>query len=89
MKDEDVNEVQKQVINEIKESGAILVYINVDGNITLLTSGNITKLQSKTAERMLISVKPSIILSIRIWTEINFVKLEDAVNGFLSKIFKV
>ena len=89
MKDEDVNEVQKQVINEIKESGAILVYINVDGNITLLTSGNITKLQSKTAERMLISVKPSIILSIIIWMEINFVKLEDAVNGFLSKIFKV
>jgi hypothetical protein len=89
MKDKDANEVQKQVIDEIKESGAILVYINVDGNITLLTSGNITKLQSKTAERMLISVNPSIILSIIIWMEINFVKLEDTVYGFLRKIFKV
>jgi len=89
MKDKDENEVQRQVIDEIKESGAILVYVNTDGNVTLLTSGNITKLQSKTAERMLISVNPSVILRIVIWIEVNFVKLEDTVYGFFRKIFKV
>ena len=89
MKDKDRNEVQRQVIDEIKENGAILVYVNADGNVTLLTSGNITKLQSKTAERMLISVNPSIVLRIVIWMEVSFVKLEDVVSSFLRKIFNV
>jgi hypothetical protein len=91
MKDEDkeINEVQRQVIDEIKESGAILVYINTSGDITLLTSGKITKEQSKTAERMLITISPSLILKTVLWLEIAFVKLEDVVLSFFRKIFKV
>ena len=88
-KDKDINEVQKQVISDIKESGAILVYVNTSGNISLLTSGKITKPQSKTAERMLITINPSLILRTVLWLEIAFVKLEDAVSEFFRKIFKV
>ena len=88
-KDKDINEVQKQVISDIKESGAILVYVNTSGDITLLTSGKITKPQSKTAERMLITINPSLILRTVLWLEIAFVKLEDAVSEFFQKIFKV
>lgn len=88
-KDKDINEVQKQVISDIKESGAILVYVNTSGDITLLTSGKITKPQSKTAERMLITINPSLILRTVLWLEIAFVKLEDAVLEFFQKIFKV
>ena len=88
-KDKDINEVQKQVIDDIKESGAILVYVNTSGDITLLTSGKITKPQSKTAERMLITINPSFILRTVLWLEIAFVKLEDAVSEFFRKIFKV
>ena len=86
---EDINEVQKQVINDIKESGAVLVYVNTSGDITLLTSGKITKPQSKAAERMLITINPSLILRIVLWLEIAFVKFEDIVSEFLRKIFKV
>lgn len=88
-KDKDINEIQKQVISDIKESGAILVYVNASGDITLLTSGNITKPQSKTAERMLITLNPSIILRIILWLEITFVKIEDIVLEFVKKILKV
>ena len=88
-KDKDINEVQKQVIDDIKESGAILVYVNTSGDITLLTSGKITKPQSKTAERMLITINPSLILRTFLWLEIAFVKLEDTVSEFFRKIFKV
>lgn len=88
-KDKDINEVQKQVISDIKESGAILVYVNTSGDITLLTSGKITKPQSKTAERMLITINPSLILRTILWLEIAFVKLEDVVSEFFRKIFKV
>ena len=88
-KDKDINEIQEQVINDIKESGAILVYINANGHITLLTSGDITKSQSKTAERMLITLNPSIILRCILWLEISFVKLGDIVSEFFRKIFKV
>ena len=89
MKDEDINEIQQQVINDIKESGAILIYVNTSGDITLLTSGNITKRQSKTAERMLITINPSFVLQITLWLEIAFVKLEDMFSRFFRKIFKV
>ena len=88
-KDEDTNEVQNQIVNNIKESGAILVYVNTKGNITLLTSGKITKPQSLTAERMLITINPSLILRIVLWLELTFVKLEDIVLEFFRKIFKV
>ena len=88
-KDKDMNEVQKQVISDIKESGAILVYVNTSGDITLLTSGKITKPQSKTAERMLITLNPSIILRTILWLEITFVKIEDIVLEFVKKILKV
>ena len=88
-KDKDINEVQKQVINNIEENGAILVYVNTSGDITLLTSGKITKPQSKTAERMLITINPSLILRTFLWLEIAFVKLEDTVSEFFRKIFKV
>ena len=89
MDDKNINVIQKQVINDINESGAILLYVNADGDITLLTSGNITKQQTKTAERMLITMNPSFILQIVLWLEIVFVKLEDTVSRFLRKIFKV
>ena len=88
-KDKDINEVQKQVINNIEENGAILVYVNTSGDITLLTSGKITKSQSKTAERMLITINPSLILRTILWLEVTFVKLEDIVSEFFRKIFKV
>lgn len=88
-KEKDINEIQKQIINDIEESGAILIYVNTGGDITLLTSGKITRLQSKTAERMLITIDPSFVLQITLWLEVTFVKLEDAVSGFFRKIFKV
>ena len=88
-KDKDINEVQKQVISDIKESGAILVYVNTSGDITLLTSGKITAPQSKTAERMLITINPSLILRTVLWLEVVFVKLEGIVSEFFRKIFKV
>lgn len=88
-KDKDMNEIQQQVISDIKESGAILIYINTNGNITLLTSGKITKPQSKSAERMLITVNSSFVLRIILWAEITFVKIEDAVVRFFRKLFKV
>ena len=87
--EKDINEIQQQVINDIKESGAILIYVNTSGDITLLTSGEITKQQSRTAERMLITIDPSFVLQITLWLEITFVKLEDLVSSFFRKIFKV
>tara|TARA_B100001094_G_C17863571_1_gene638589 strand:- start:101 stop:376 length:276 start_codon:yes stop_codon:yes gene_type:complete len=87
--EKDINEIQQQVINDIKESGAILIYVNTSGDITLLTSGKITKQQSRTAERMLITINPSFVLQITLWLEITFVKLEDVVSSFLRKIFNV
>ncbi len=74
-------------LDEIKESGVILMYLNNKGNITLLTSGKITKIQSKTAEKMLAACSPSLVLSIVLFIEIAIVKLEDKVSMFFDKLF--
>jgi len=84
-----IEEIQKQVINDIKENGIILICVNSKGDITLVTSGEITKPQSKVAEQMLITMDPSFVLKTILWLEATFLKLEVAVSDFLSKIFKV
>ena len=75
-------------LEEIKENGVILMYLNHKGNITLLTSGKITKIQSKTAEKMLAACRPSLVLSVVLFIEIVIVKLEDRVSMFFDKLFR-
>ena len=86
---EEIEEVHNQIIKDIKESSTILIHVDKEGDITLLTAGNITKKQSKTAERMLITVSPSIILLLFLSIEVFFVKLEDTASKIFKKIFNV
>jgi hypothetical protein len=76
------------LVNDLKENGAVLMYIDNGGNITLLTTGDITKVQSNITERMLAAARPSLVLSLILFVEISIVKFEDKLAAFLKKLFR-
>lgn len=76
------------LVNDLKENGAVLMYVDNGGNITLLTTGDITKVQSNIAERMLAAARPSLVLSLILFVEISIVKFEDKLAAFLKKLFR-
>ena len=78
----------KELEEEIKQSGAVLMYLNDKADITILSTGNLTKIQTKTAERMLAAAKPSIVLTMILFIEVAIIKLDDRVSSFISRLFK-
>jgi len=81
-------ELIKDLEQELKESGAILMYLNNKSDITILTTGDLTKVQTKTAERMLAAAKPSVVLRVILFIEITIIKLDDRVTTFFERLFK-
>lgn len=76
------------LVNDLKENGAVLMYVDNAGNITLLTTGDITKDQANIAEMMLAAARPSLVLRLILFVEINIIKIEEKVSAFFRKLFK-
>lgn len=74
--------------DDMEENGAIVVYITSEGDLMLVTTGDLKKPQIKVAERILTAAKPSIILSVVLFVEIALVKLEERALEFISKLSK-
>ena len=87
-----MNQEDKKTLDFLKEdmeeNGAVVVYITSEGDLMLVTTGELKKPQIKVAERVLTAAKPSIVLSIVLFIEISLIKLEERVLEFDAKIFK-
>lgn len=73
---------------DMEENGAVVVYITSEGDLMLITTGELKKPQIKVAERVLTAAKPSIVLSIVLFIEVSLIKLEERVLEFAAKLFK-
>lgn len=87
-----MNQEDKKTLDFLKEdmeeNGAVVVYITSEGDLMLVTTGELKKPQIKVAERVLTAAKPSIVLSIVLFIEISLIKLEERVLEFAAKLFK-
>ena len=81
--DEKINEIKNNILEDIENNSIIMFYLDPEGRITVISSGNLSKCQIKVAERMLSSIEPSIILSIVLKIEILLVKFQE----FLYRLF--
>ena len=75
--DKNFNEAKQIILDDIQKEGIIMLYLHSNGDITTITSGNLTKKQIKIAERLVAAIEPSLILSIIFFIEIIFVKIQD------------
>lgn len=87
MEEENKKKEYDHLINDLKDNGAMLIYLDNKGNITLLTTGDITKIQTNIAEKMLAAARPSFVLGLILFVEINIIRFEDKVSAFLRKLF--
>lgn len=81
--DEKINEIKNNMLEDIENNSAIMFYLDSEGRMTVVSSGNLSKSQIKIAERMLSSIEPSIILAIVLKIEILIVKFQE----FLYRLF--
>jgi hypothetical protein len=81
-----IDDIVKDVTNDIASKGAAIFFVTSNGEMTMLTTGHLTKEQKKICTKMLVaSGDHSIILAIILWLEINF---EKAMYKILER-FKV
>ncbi len=75
-----------KIIKDISENrGTILLYIDEEGSVVMITSGDITKKQNIAANKLLIVIgNHSIIFSIVLYLEIIFTK----ISFYFSSLFK-
>ena len=78
--------MNNKIIKDIAENrGTILLYIDEEGSVVMITSGDITKKQSIAANKLLTVIGDhSIIFSIVLYLEIIFTK----ISFYFSSLFK-
>ena len=70
-----IDDIAKDITNDIKSEGTAMFFIASNGEMTMLTTGNLTNEQRKICTKMLVaSGDHSIILAIVLWIEIYFEK---------------
>lgn len=87
----DKKEYDEEIENLIKEAldnnPLVMISIDKNGSVSLLTTGNINKIQNNICTKMLITVKGhSLVLSIVLWLEILFEKFLYNMSEFFKRI---
>lgn len=76
LSERDLDELMKEITNDIEKRSSVIFYIDHKGDLLMLTTGQITKEQQKTAEKMaIVAGSHSIVLSIILNLEIFFEKI--------------
>ena len=80
--------MNKKIIKDIAENrGAILIYIDEEGSVVMITSGDISKKQSITTNKLLtVMGDHSFVLSIVLYLEIIFTKISNFFSSFFRKV---
>ena len=84
---EEYDDSIEEIIKESMDNNPIMIIsVDKDGSVALMTTGNITKIQNDTCTKMLITVgSHSIVLSIVLWLEISFEKFLYNCSEFIKK----
>lgn len=80
----DLEDIVKNVKEDIDEKGAAIFFVGNDGELSMITTGVLSKDQKDICTKMLVaSGNHSIILSIVLWLEIKFEKLIYSVSEWI------
>ena len=75
-RNKDNKEVMENIAKDISDKSAAMFFVNSEGSMTMITTGEMSKEQKKVCTKMLVaSGNHSIILAVVLSLEINFEKL--------------
>lgn len=76
LSERDLDELMKEITNDIEKRSSVIFYIDHKGDLLMLTTGQITEAQQKTAEKMaIVAGSHSIVLNVILKLEIFFEKI--------------
>ena len=86
LSEHDLDELMKEITNDIENRSSVIFYVDYKGDLLMLTTGQITEAQQKTAEKMaIVAGSHSIILSIVLKLEIVFEKILYKIHLWKNK----
>lgn len=81
-KKEDIEKIKE----DIKDNPVVMFIVNVDGSITMITTGDISEVQEDIATKVLVcSGKHSLVLKLVLWLEILFEKSTYFISDLFSR----
>lgn len=81
-KKEDIEKIKE----DIKDNPVVMFIVNIDGSITMITTGDISEVQEDIATKVLVcSGKHSIVLKLVLWLEILFEKSTYFISDLFSR----
>jgi hypothetical protein len=81
----DLEDIVESIEQESNEKGAAIFFVGNDGELSMITTGVLSKYQKDICTKMLVaSGNHSIILSIVLWLEIRFEKLVYNISEWIS-----
>jgi hypothetical protein len=84
---ENIDNITKEITSNIKKHSSILFYVDHKGEVIMMTTGDMTKVQKSVASRMLVVIgNHSFILKIVLGLEILFEKVIYKVSQWFKSI---
>jgi hypothetical protein len=81
----ELEDIVKSVKEDINEKGAAIFFVGSDGEMSMITTGVLSKHQKDVCTKMLVaSGNHSIILSVVLWLEIKFEKIIYSISEWIS-----
>lgn len=81
-KKEDIEKIKE----DIKDNPVVMFIVNIDGSITMITTGDISEVQEDIATKVLVcSGKHSLVLKLVLWLEILFEKSTYFISDLFSR----
>ena len=81
----ELEDVVKSVKEDISEKSAVIFFVGNDGELSMITTGELSKCQKDVCTKMLVaSGNHSIIMSVVLWLEIKFEKLVYKISEWIS-----
>ena len=87
MSNEDFNDLQKIILDDLSKNSSLIIYVNHEGNVFMISTGKSSKKQQKMSEKILTVISDhSFIFSIILKLEILFSRFTYTLGNLFSRL---
>lgn len=86
MSNEDFNDLQKIILDDLSKNSSLIIYVNHEGNVFMISTGKSSKKQQKMSEKILTVISDhSFVFKLVLFAEIMFSRLLFKFGSFFNK----
>tara|TARA_B100001989_G_scaffold154764_1_gene110500 strand:+ start:1810 stop:2073 length:264 start_codon:yes stop_codon:yes gene_type:complete len=86
MSNEDFNDLQEIILDDLSKNSSLIIYVNHEGNVFMISTGKSSKKQQKMSEKILTVISDhSFVFKIVLFAEIMFSRLLFKFGSLFNK----